>query len=328
MRVINQYGDPDYYFTEYFRVYPHSRLDKHILSSITENDTGRPVVAQLLGNSLPDIRRIVEQLEQYPVAAVDLNCGCPAPKIYKNMAGGGLLTDLGKLDSILGTLRDSVKGTFSVKIRIGFDSFEPFEGAMELIHKHGVDFLTIHARTVKEMYRGEPHYEYIRQAVEMLDIPVYANGNITSAAKAEHVMQQTGAAGVMIGRHAIRNPWIFTQIREHSLGKQLTQPTLADVRLYIRRLYEMSDHWDRERSRINHLKKYVNFIGQSVDPNTRFIKAMRRCHTELDFFNVCDEHLIDNNRADVPFPMEPYEGVVARPNCEDGHVEIIQECRL
>ena len=174
-----------------------------------------PWLHNCLGNSLPDIRRIVKGLEAYPVAGVDLNVGCPAPKIYKNHAGGGLLRNLDLLDSILGTLRDSIKvGTFSVKIRIGFDSFEPFERTIELVRKHGADLLTIHARTVAESYRGEPHYEFIQQAAKELDCPVYANGNITSAAKAKHVMETTGCAGVMIGRSAIRNPWIFRQTRE------------------------------------------------------------------------------------------------------------------
>ncbi len=322
MKVLKKYGVPDYFFTEYFRVYPNSRLDKHILSSITESDTGRPVIAQVLGNSLPDIRRIIKGLEAFPVAGVDLNVGCPAPKVYKNNAGGGLLRNLDLLDTILGTMRDSIqKGTFSVKIRIGFNSFEPFEDTLRLVEKHGVDLLTIHARTVAQSYRGEPHYEFIEQAAKALRCPVYANGNITSAAKARHVVDTTGCAGVMIGRSAIRNPWIFRQVREFSLGKSVFQPTLKDVYGYIRDIFEICcSNIEHERSAINHLKKFVNFVGQSVDPQTRFIKAMRRCHTETEFFAVCEEHLLHEDRAAIPFPMEPYSGVVARPNCEDGSV--------
>lgn len=329
MEVMKRYGVPDYFFTEYFRVYPNSLLDKHILKSITDSHTDRPVFAQLLGNSLADIRRIVPILETYPVAGIDLNVGCPAPKIYRNNAGGGLLRDLNTLDSIMGTLRDSIQGTFSVKIRLGFDSFEPFEQAIELVRKHQVDFLTIHARTVAQSYRGEPHYEFIKQAVDMLDCPIFANGNVTSAYKAQHIVETTGATGVMIGRAAIRNPWIFKHVREHSLGQALTQPTLADAYQYIRDLFEVCcGKIERERSAINHLKKYVNFVGQSVDPHTRFIKAMRRCHTEKEFFGVCAEHLLADDRKDQPFAIEPYAGVVARPNCEDGHVAHVKECKL
>jgi tRNA-dihydrouridine synthase B len=331
MKVMKAYGVPDYFFTEYFRVYPNSILDKHIVRSITESNTGRPVYAQLLGNSLPDIRRIVGLLKNIPIAGVDLNVGCPAPKIYKNHAGGGLLRNIPLLDSIIGTLRDAVgEDSFSIKIRLGFDNTEPFEQVIALAEKHRVDFMTIHARTVAQSYRGEPDYSYIGKAVEALDIPVFANGNITSPRKAAMVVEQTNATGVMIGRSAIRNPWIFRQIREHSSGQPVTQPKIADVYDYIKMLYEVCcSKIERERSAINHLKKYANFIGQSVDPKTRFIKAMRRCHTEEAFFGVCKEHLLDSEIADTPFPLEPYTGVVARPNCEDGHVVVPSEpCKL
>jgi tRNA-dihydrouridine synthase B len=329
MKVLHRYGSPDYYFTEYFRVYPHSIVDKHILRSITENPTGRPVVAQLLGNSLEDMRRIASKLETYPVAGIDLNVGCPAPKIYRSVAGGGLLRDLPRLDTILGTLRDAVNGHFSVKIRLGFDSFEPFAGAMELVRKHGVDLLTIHARTVAESYRGEPHYEFIREAVGMLSIPVLANGNITSPAKASQVIRETGAAGLMIGRSAIRNPWIFQQIREASLGQPVFQPTLADAYRYIEDLHQMCrEKIAVERPAIHHLKKFINFVGQSVDPQGRFIKAMRRCQSDEAFFEVCREHLLSEDRAAQLFAIEPYAGVVARPNCEDGYQSGQEGCSL
>lgn len=329
MKVMHRYGAPDYFFTEYFRVYPNSRLDRHILRSITENPSDRPVYAQLLGNSLDDIKRIVPQLENHPIAGVDLNVGCPAPKIYKNAAGGGLLRDIDRLERIVETLREAVQGSLSLKIRIGFDSFEPFEETIALVEKYSIDLLTIHARTVREAYRGEPHYEFVKKAVEALDCPVFANGNITSAAKANRVIKDTGATGVMIGRSAIRNPWIFRQVREFSHGNPIFQPTLADVRQYVDDLNEMcKEKIERERSRVNHLKKFLNFVGQSVDPDGRFMKAVRRCQDEETFFKTCDEHLIEGDKATQPFRIEPYAGVVARPNCEDGHVTEVGECKL
>ncbi len=108
MRLIQTYGGPDVYYTEYFRVYDHSRLDKHILSSITENPTGRPVIAQMIGNDIPNLVRIARELQEHPVAGVDLNLGCPAPVVYRKCAGGGLLRQPGRVDAILGALRDAV----------------------------------------------------------------------------------------------------------------------------------------------------------------------------------------------------------------------------
>jgi tRNA-dihydrouridine synthase B len=93
MRVIARYGGPDAYWTEYFRVHGDSRPEKWILESITQNPTGRPVVAQLIGNDIPALVRTVKELQKYPVAAIDLNLGCPAPIVYRKCAGGGLLRE-------------------------------------------------------------------------------------------------------------------------------------------------------------------------------------------------------------------------------------------
>src|SRR5690606_26448587 len=152
--------------------------------------------------------------------------GCPAPKIYKKNVGGGLLRDPAKIDLLLGALRDAVPGLFTVKMRIGFDSTEHYDPILELINKHSVDLLSVHGRTVKEGYRSEVHYDFIGQAARAVRCPVLANANITSATKAAAVTSESGVAGVMVGRHAIRNPWVFRQTRELFSGGTVTPITL------------------------------------------------------------------------------------------------------
>lgn len=315
MRVIAHYGAPDYFFTEFFRVHATSRLEKHILASITENRTGRPVFAQIIGENVDDLRRASRELAQYPVAGIDLNMGCPAPKIYKKNVGGGLLREVGKVDEILGALRDSIPGLFTVKMRIGFETTENFDGILDLVNRHGVDLLSVHGRTVKEGYRSDVHYDFIQRAVERVHCPVQANGNITSAIRAREVARETGCFGLMIGRSAIRNPWIFRQIREELAGAEVFRPTLRDAREYVERLYRATRlETVPERAHVSKMKKYLNFLGQSVDAEGAFLYEMRRTQTEAELFTVCDRHLLE--RGDEPFPDEPYEGVIARPNCE------------
>jgi tRNA-dihydrouridine synthase len=317
MRVIAHYGAPDYFFTEFFRVHAQSRPQKHILRSIVENKTGRPVFAQLIGEHISDMVRTVKELLHYPIAGIDLNMGCPAPKIYKKNVGGGLLRDPAKIDSLLGALRDAAPGLFTVKMRIGFDSTANYATVLDLINKHSVDLLSVHGRSVKEGYHSEVHYDFIGQAARTVRCPVLANGNITSAAKAAAVLTETGAAGVMIGRHAIRNPWIFRQTREHLGGpaSSVFQPTLADVREYVARLYRETQQAEvPEKAHVAKMKKYLNFVGQSVDAQGAFLYAMRRAMTEAELFAVCDQHLLtEPTRA---FAAEPYPGIIARPNCE------------
>ncbi|MBC2596340.1 tRNA-dihydrouridine synthase family protein [Ruficoccus amylovorans] len=329
MRVVTELGPPDYFFTEYFRVYAHSRLIPYILSSITENPSGRPVFAQLIGEDLEALARTARELQAYAVAGVDLNLGCPAPKVYKKNVGGGLLRDPEHVNRVLGTLREACPGRFTVKMRIGFDSTEHYETLLGLVNKHGIDLLSVHGRTVKEMYRGGVHYDFIRQAVQTVRCPVLANGNITSVPKARAVLAVTGAAGVMVGRSAIRNPWIFRQLREAAAGEKYFRPTLADVRDYIDRLWQATLRPGSPPKRhIAYLKKFLNFVGQSVDPESSFLKAMRRAQTPDELFAICDEHLLADGAAERAYAEEPYSGVIARPNHEGDPCEPEQGCSL
>ena len=315
MRVIAHYGAPDYFFTEFFRVHAHSRPEKHILRSIDENSTGRPVFAQLIGEDLGHLARTSEELLRHNVAGIDLNLGCPAPKVYKKNVGGGLLREPAKVGEILAMLRAAVPGLFTVKMRIGFNDTANLDRLLDLVNEHHVDLLSVHGRTVKEMYRSEVHYDFIAQAVARARCPVLANGNVTSAARAGDVLAQTRAAGVMIGRHAIRNPWIFRQCRERFSGQPVTRVNLADARDYVERLYRATQSPEiAEIYHVNKMKKYLNFVGQSVDPTGAFLHEMRRAQTEAELFSICDRHLLAEPTKE--FAPEPYPGVIARPNCE------------
>jgi tRNA-dihydrouridine synthase len=313
MRLLGKLGAPDYFFTEYFRVHSHSTLESHILDSILHHGTGRPVFAQLIGEDLHHLERTARELQNYPVAGVDLNMGCPAPKVYRKNVGGGLLREPAKVDRIFATLRATCAGRFTVKMRIGFEDDRHYMEILDLVDAHNVDVLSIHGRTVRQMYRGEVDYERIRMAVGKVGCPVFANGNITSADKAHEVREQTGCHGVMIGRSAIRNPWIFRQIRDRGLGNPQFQPTLRDVREYVDDLWQMNAIPGLpDRSRLNRMKKFLNFVGQGVDPDGAFLHEMRRARLVEDFFAVCDHYLL----KDEAFAAEPYAGVVARPNHE------------
>src|SRR5580700_938644 len=152
-RVIAPYGGADVYWTEYFRVHGDSRLERWILDSILRNPTGRPVVAQLIGNDVPALVRTARELQCHPIAAIDLNLGCPAPVVYRKCAGGGLLRELNRIDAILGALREAVTVPFTVKTRLGFASPAEFDALLALFARHPIDLLTVHGRTVAQMYR-------------------------------------------------------------------------------------------------------------------------------------------------------------------------------
>lgn len=302
-RLMAAYGGADVYYTEYFRVHVTSTLDRPILESIVRNPTGRPVVAQLIGNDIAALVRTARELQHYPIAGIDLNLGCPAPVVYRKCAGGGLLREPRRVDAILGALRDAISTRFTVKTRIGFDTPVVFAELLPIFARHAIDLLTVHGRTVLEMYRSEVHYEYIAQAVAALPCPVLANGNVHSARKALEVLRLTGARGLMIGRGAIRNPWLFQQIRQHLRGEPLFAPRGRDVLRYIHELFEAVSPADvPEHALVQKMKKYMNFIGLGVDPAGQFLHQIRRVAAKADFFRVCHAFL----EHDELMPLEPF----------------------
>ncbi len=306
MRVIARYGGPDVYWTEYFRVHAVSHLEKWILESITENPTGKPIVAQMIGNDIPSLVRAAKELQNYPVAAIDLNLGCPAPIVYRKCAGGGLLREPQKIDVILGALREAVAIPFTVKTRLGFSSPDEFDTLLPIFAKHAIDLLTVHARTVAQMYRPGVRYDLIAQAARELSCPVFANGNVHSAEQALAVVAETGVRGLMIGRGAIRNPWLFDQIRAQQRGEPVKLPTGRDVLNYIHELWDAEiTPGVRESAQVQRMKKFMNFIGEGVGGN--FLHQIRRVETTADFFRVCEEFL----DRDEPMTLEPETKVLA-----------------
>jgi len=296
-RLMSKYGGADLYFTEFFRVTPHYVPEKTILRSILENPTGRPAVAQIIGNDLEAMAKTARALEKHPVAAIDLNLGCPAPVVFRKCAGGGLLRDLPRVDELLGVLRDAVEGSFTVKTRIGFESAGEFDALLEVFSRHRLDLLTVHGRTVAEKYGPHVHLDRIAQAVRSLPFSVQANGNVVCAASALETLRQTGAAGLMIGRGAIRNPWIFSQIRDCLAGRAVSLPSGREVLDYISDLYDaVCSPGVPEKAQVQKMKKYMNFLGEGLETPEAFLYDIRRCSTRAEFFSICSRHL-DHGRA-------------------------------
>ena len=292
-RVMSRYGGPDVYYTEYFRVHKDSRPEKHILRSIDENPDNKPIIAQMIGQDLDALRYTAGELQKRNIAGIDLNLGCPAPIVCRKDAGGGLLRHPEKIDEIIRTIREAVHLHFTVKTRIGFDSPDEFPALLDLFRRHPIDALTVHGRTVREMYKPVVHYDAIARAARLMPCPVFANGNVVCADSARRIVETTGARGLMIGRGAIRNPWIFNQIREAwTTGEVTTRPTLLDLRHYIEELYEATRHpLIREAGQVGKMKKYLGYIAPGLGESDAFWTDLKPTLTLHDLFAVCDRHL-------------------------------------
>jgi tRNA-dihydrouridine synthase len=254
----------------------------------------------MIGNDVPSLIRTASILQQLPIAAIDLNLGCPAPIVYRKCAGGGLLREPQRIDAILGALRDAIQIKFTVKTRVGFASLEEFDRLLPIFAGHSIDALTVHARTVSQMYRQPVHYDLIRQASSVMSCPVIANGDVHSATQAHDVLVRTGSRGLMIGRGAIRSPWLFNQIRQKLRGQTVTLPTGRDVWAYIRALWESQASFDKpEKVQCDRMKKFLNYLGEGVP--APFLQQIRRVQTAVDFHRICAEFL-DHTE---PMALEP-----------------------
>lgn len=201
-----------------------------------------PYSIQIAGSDLDVIRRAVEIINQRDdVTAIDLNCGCPAPKIVNNLQGSSLLTDLPQMAKVIETIKKySNKEYTSVKFRLGFNE-KNHEEIARICQGSGADYIAVHGRTRAGRYKAPVDYDAIAQIKRVIGIPVLANGDIDSPAKAKWVLEHTGADGVMIGRAAVGNPWIFKQIQEG-----MDAPTPALIKEVVLEHYDqMIVHYEK-----------------------------------------------------------------------------------
>ena len=191
-------------------VYKSARTLKMVEKSPTED----PYFVQIAGNSVDLVKAAVEILNDVEgIDGIDLNCGCPAPKVFNHGSGSNLLGDLKKLEEILSTVKKYSKKQYtSAKVRLGVNEKIPVEIG-KAVEACGVDFVSVHGRTRAGKYKAPVDYEAIKQMKEAISLPVIANGDIKDYAKAKEVLEYTKANGVMIGRGAIGKPWVFYQLK-------------------------------------------------------------------------------------------------------------------
>ena len=295
LRTLTALGvQADVYVTPYFRVVSHSdHLERELSQLVRENPTGRPLFAQMIGSDPEALCRVAQKLEKkLPCAGIDLNIGCPAPIVCRKSAGGGALKDLAALEHILSRLRDSVSGPLSVKTRLGYESPDEWAALVALFKQYELHHLVVHGRTVKEGYKTAVHDDALAYAVQELPFPVIVNGNVVDVSSASLLVQNTSPHGLMIGRGAIRNPWIFDQIRDYFTGKEISPTSPQQIYLYTRHLFEETARLMNpyvEKFHINRLKKFLVYIMQGMPPE--FDYQMRRATRAEDFHALTSEFL-------------------------------------
>ncbi len=213
--VVKKFG-VDLTFSEMISANALIHHSRKSLKMIEKSPLEVPYIVQIATGDTEVAKKAMEILNDIEgIDGIDLNCGCPVPKVVSQNAGSSLLKDLDQLARVVETIKKySNKEYTSVKARLGFTEKIPVEIA-KTVEKAGADFLTLHGRTRAGKYKAPVDYDAIRKAKESISIPLIANGDITSLERVQQVRQETGCDGVMIGRGAVGNPWIFYQIKEN-----------------------------------------------------------------------------------------------------------------
>lgn len=221
--VVKKFG-ADVTFSEMISANALRYRSEKTFKMLTKSPLETPYIVQIAGSDLDSIKEAVLVLNDIEgIDGIDLNCGCPVPKIISQEAGSSLLLNLPHMQKIIETIKKySNKRYTSAKVRLGFSTKIPEEIA-KACESAGVDFMSMHGRTRAGAYKAEVDYQAIARAREAVSIPLIANGDITSYEKALHVKEVTGCKSLMIGRGAVGNPWIFYQIKNELVHVEKTK---------------------------------------------------------------------------------------------------------
>ncbi|MCI8373145.1 MAG: tRNA dihydrouridine synthase DusB [Lachnospiraceae bacterium] len=236
-----------------------------------------PISLQLFGSDPEIMGQIAAQIEELPFDILDINMGCPVPKVVNNGEGSALMKNPTLVRQIVTSVVKAVHKPVTVKIRKGFD--EQSVNAVEIakiIEDSGAAAVAVHGRTRAQYYAGEADWEIIRQVKEAVRIPVIGNGDITSPEAAVRMLEETHCDGLMIGRAVRGNPWLFAQIKHYmEKGEPLSRPSKAEVRDMILKHARLMLEYKGEYIGIREMRKHVAWYTAGY-PHS--VQVRRKCN--------------------------------------------------
>jgi len=248
-------------------------------------------MVQIFGSNPDSMERGAIMAEDFGADGIEINCGCPAPKIVRRSGGSGLLRNLDLYRTILQRVVKAVRIPVSVKVRIGFSSHEinVFE-TLKIAEEEGVDLFVVHGRTREQGYKGMADWDLIKRVKEKAGIPVIGNGDILKIEDVIAKLEQFGVDGVSIGRGAMHNPWIFNQVADVYEGKSPQEPSLQDQEQMFHRYAEfLTEEFQIPRIVLGRLKQICARMIKCLPNSARWRSMMLRSETSNEFFDHLHE---------------------------------------
>jgi tRNA-dihydrouridine synthase B len=251
----------------------------------------RPFAVQIFGAQPERMRMAAEMAEEVGADILDVNCGCPAPKVVKHGGGSALLRDLPRLETILKEVKKAITLPLTIKIRAGYsdNSINAIETA-KVAESCGVEHIALHGRTREQGYRGVANWDLVKQIKESVNVPVSGSGDVTTIAQALARFRETGCDGVLVGRGAMANPWIFRQIEDAIHGREPFQPTLQDKQNVLLEYFEMLREDMPQLAAIGRMKQLAGQFTRGLAGGALFRTALYHSHSVAEILDRISEY--------------------------------------
>ena len=253
-----------------------------------------PVSLQLFGSDPQIISEQAKAIEELPFQILDINMGCPVPKVVKNGEGSALMLDPERVFAIVSRTAKAIRKPVTVKIRKGFD--DAHVNAVEIARvaeAAGAAAVAVHGRTREQYYSGKADWDIIRQVKEAVRIPVIGNGDVTCVEDALHMMEQTGCDGVMIGRGARGNPWIFRELKCYDeTGRIPPRPEIGEIREMMLRHARLQVKYKGEYSGIREMRGHVSWYTRGLRGSARLREEINKVETYQELEELLQEKLM------------------------------------